>query len=106
VERLHISTLGDVCWDWQDIESSQWLELLHRFTAVKDIYVSDGVMSDIAPALQELVGERATEVFTYLSCKLSFWKCHTRQDQSRKLSSSLLPPDSLPVNPFPFVSGK
>ena len=52
---------------WQDdIENSQWLELLHPFTAVKDLYISQEFTPRIAPALQELVGERVTEVLPAL----------------------------------------
>jgi hypothetical protein len=48
---------------WQDdIENSQWLELLHPFTNVKNLYLSEGVVSRIAPALQELVEGRVTKV--------------------------------------------
>ena len=43
---------------WQDdIEDSQWLEVLHPFTAVKYLYLSQGFTSRMAPALQELTGE-------------------------------------------------
>jgi hypothetical protein len=43
---------------WQDdIENSQWLEVLHPFTAVKYLYLSKIFASRIAPALQELAGE-------------------------------------------------
>ena len=43
---------------WQDdIEDSQWLEVLHPFTAVKHLYLSREFVSRIAPALQELSGE-------------------------------------------------
>ena len=52
---------------WQDdIESSQWLELLHPFTAAKGLYISQEFAPRIAPALRELVGERATEVLPAL----------------------------------------
>jgi hypothetical protein len=52
---------------WQDyIESSQWLELLHPFTAVKDLYISSEFTSHIVSALQELIGERTTEVLPVL----------------------------------------
>ena len=50
----------------EDVESSQWLELLHPFTAVKHLYVHPTLMPSIVPALQELVGERATEVLPML----------------------------------------
>jgi hypothetical protein len=54
-------------WHWQgDIEDSQWLELFHPFTAVKDLYISREFAPFVAPALQELVGERATEVLPIL----------------------------------------
>jgi hypothetical protein len=49
-----------------DIEGSQWLEVLQPFTAVKTLYVSEKLMPRIASALQELVGERATEVLPAL----------------------------------------
>jgi hypothetical protein len=43
---------------WQDdIENSQWLEVLHPFTAVKYLYLSKIFASRITSALQELAGE-------------------------------------------------
>jgi hypothetical protein len=53
------------CW-LDDIENVQWLELLHPFTTVKTLYLSRDITSRIAPALEELVGERATEVLPAL----------------------------------------
>jgi hypothetical protein len=65
VEHLYI--LEDRLSDWQDdIENSQWLEVLQPFTAVKDLYVSLKLTQRIAPALQELVEERATGVLPAL----------------------------------------
>jgi hypothetical protein len=53
--------------DWQDdVENTLWLELLHRFTAVKNLYVSSEFAHRIAPVLQELVGGRSTEVLPIL----------------------------------------
>jgi hypothetical protein len=49
-----------------DLETSQWLEIFHLFTAVTDLYISSKVMEYITPALQELVGERVTEVLPSL----------------------------------------
>ena len=49
-----------------NIEGSQWLELFHPFTAVKGLYISRELVPRIAPALQELVGERVTEVLPAL----------------------------------------
>jgi hypothetical protein len=49
-----------------DIEKSQWLELLHPFANVKNLHLSEKVVPCVAPALQELTGERATEVLPTL----------------------------------------
>ena len=52
---------------WQDdIETGQWLELLHRLPAVKELYMYGEFTTRIAPTLQELVGGRATEVLPAL----------------------------------------
>ena len=69
VERLYILNFNDSFSQphWQDdVESGQWLELLHLFTAVKDLYLSLELPLLIAPTLKELVGERATEVLPAL----------------------------------------
>ena len=53
--------------DWKDdIEDSEWLDLLHPFSAVKNFYVLSQFAPRIAPALQELTGERTREVFPAL----------------------------------------
>jgi hypothetical protein len=55
VENLYIGG-----WEprWQDdIKDSQWLEVLHPFTAVKYLYLSKTFVSRIGPALQEPAGE-------------------------------------------------
>ena len=66
VEHLHI-TRAYLKLPWSDdIENSQLLELLHPFTGVKSLHISQKFMSCIAPILQELVGETATEVFPAL----------------------------------------
>jgi F-box-like len=52
---------------WQDnVENALWLELLHPFTAVKNLYLSKEFAPRVAPALQELVGGRTTEVLPTL----------------------------------------
>jgi hypothetical protein len=67
VEHLYILENRFSHLRWQDnIESSQWLELLRPFTAVKGLYISREFAPRIAPALQELVGERETEVLPAL----------------------------------------
>jgi hypothetical protein len=52
---------------WQDnIENVLWLELVHPFRAVKDLYLSEKFVPRVVPALQELSGSRATEVLPTL----------------------------------------
>jgi hypothetical protein len=67
VEGLHICESSNSRLKWQDdIEGSQWLELLQPFTAVKNLYLSKEIAPRIAPSLQELVGGRTTEVLPAL----------------------------------------
>jgi hypothetical protein len=72
VEHLHIlenslykDGIRDLNWP-DDIESDQWVELLHQFPATKGLYISQGLEPHIAPTLQELVGGRVTEVLPAL----------------------------------------
>ena len=66
LEDLHISE-GLLRPIWQDnIENTLWLELFQPFTAVKNLYVSKVFAPRIVPSLQELVGERTTEVLPAL----------------------------------------
>src|SRR6267154_1463621 len=52
---------------WQDdVESTLWLELLRPFVAVKNLYICKEFAPRIAPALEELVGARTTEVLPTL----------------------------------------
>ncbi len=52
---------------WQDdIRNSEWLELLHPFTSVKNLYLSKELSPRIAPSLRELVGRRASEALPTL----------------------------------------
>ena len=51
---------------WHNIASTPWLELLHPFTAVKNLYLTEEFAPRIIPALQELVGDRTTEVLPAL----------------------------------------
>ena len=48
---------------WGDRE---WLEIFHPFPAVKSLYISYEFASKIARSLEELVGERVTEVLPAL----------------------------------------
>jgi len=55
--------------EWQDdMEDTQWLDLLHPFTSVKDLELFEDSVPFVAPALplQELSGERVTEVLPAL----------------------------------------
>jgi len=52
---------------WRDdMENTQWLELLYPFFAVKDLVLSEKLVQLIAPALQDLTEERVTEVLPAL----------------------------------------
>ena len=52
---------------WEDdIENSQWLEMFHPFTSVKNLYLSKKLATRVLPALQQLAGERVTHVLPML----------------------------------------
>jgi hypothetical protein len=54
-------------WGIEDAtQNGEWLELLHPFIAVKYLYLSEVGMRCIAPVLQELVGEKVTELLPAL----------------------------------------
>ena len=57
---------GDSHLQSDSIQNSQWLELFRLFMAVKNLYLSENFASRIAPALQELVEARATDVLPTL----------------------------------------
>ena len=53
--------------DWKDsVKNREWLELFRPFMAVKNLYVSENLASLIAPALQELVEGRTSDVLPAL----------------------------------------
>lgn len=68
VEHLYVDDRGEdlklFCDD--EMENSQWLELLHPFASLKALYLSRGNAPRVAAALQDLVGERTTEVLPAL----------------------------------------
>ena len=67
MENLYIHERLDSPSDWNDdIENSEWLDLLLPFAAVKNLYLSEKFATHIAPALQELTGGRTTEVLPAL----------------------------------------
>ena len=64
---IHEGGLDLMCVDWQHyIKNHQWLRLLRPFTYVKNLYVSKEFVPSIVPALQELIGDRTTEVLPVL----------------------------------------
>jgi hypothetical protein len=63
VEHLYM----ECPYGWDDyIGNTQWLELLHPFSAVKNLYLSKEFALCVARALQGLVGERVTELLPAL----------------------------------------
>ena len=67
MENLYIYEKRDLRLKWKDdIEDTEWLDLLHPFSTVKNLYLSWQFVPHIAPALQELTGERTTEVLPAL----------------------------------------
>jgi hypothetical protein len=78
VENLYIKC---EYWDFpsnDDIENRLWVEFLRPFTTVKELYISWKFTPSIASALQELSGERATEVLPALQSL--FLGQHTSED--------------------------
>ena len=64
---LHIDGNPHYRQHWQaNVENVLWLQLLHPFTSVKNLYLSEEIARRIVPALQELVGVRATELLPAL----------------------------------------
>ena len=69
VENVYIYGVEDLLHSWRDSTgNTQWLEILHPFMGVKNLYVCRGFARRIAPALRELVGERARDVLPALEC--------------------------------------
>jgi hypothetical protein len=67
VEQLDVQVDPDRESTWQvDMEDTQWLELFRPFTAVRTLRITLELQPLILLALQELTGERATEVLPAL----------------------------------------
>jgi len=68
VEQLEIrqSRSGSGWKDDPDMDSSQWLQLFRLFVAAQSLHVSEGLVSPVAGALQDLTGQMATGVFPVL----------------------------------------
>ena len=67
VEDLYIEhRYRQLVWNNDPIENALWSQLLLPFTTVKNLYLSKEFAPGVATALQELVGDRITEVFPNL----------------------------------------
>jgi hypothetical protein len=69
VEHLYIkSGWSQLHWqrDIAQIQSSEWLDLLRPFSSVKCLYIPGEFGRSVARALDELIGDRATEAFPAL----------------------------------------
>ena len=67
VEHLYIHKPQHLQLDWQDdVDIAQWLEILHPFIAVKNLYLSKEFAPRLASSLQELAQGRMTEVLPTL----------------------------------------
>jgi hypothetical protein len=67
LEHLGIYKAGLLLSEWQDeVENTQWMELLRPFITVKDLVPDEAFVLSVASALQDLAGERATEILPAL----------------------------------------
>ena len=61
----HLEIYIDRSWT-DDVENAQWVELLHPFTPIKDLFLYDESVPYVALALELLVEERVTEALPTL----------------------------------------
>jgi len=61
LERLDIREGSTSPRRWQDVETTQWFELLHPFTTLKDLYLDKKVAPRVVLALRRLVEDNETE---------------------------------------------
>jgi hypothetical protein len=74
LEDLYISERPDSFLNWPyNIENTLWLELLRPFTSVKNFYLSGNVAASIVPILEELFGDRTTDVLSTLQNITLLW---------------------------------
>jgi len=72
LSRVEQLTISQPPWEsvgWKedpDMDSSQWLELFRLLVAAQSLYVSKGMVSPVAGALQDLTGQMATEALPVL----------------------------------------
>ena len=62
LEHLGIYASADLQSQWHyEVAITQWMEFLRLFTTVKDLVLDEPATLSVSSAMQELVGERATE---------------------------------------------
>ena len=66
VEELDMAHFATFPASRNDMDSMQWLELFHPFIAVQSLFAEGELALLIASALQDLTGDRATEVLPAL----------------------------------------
>ncbi|KAI0287731.1 hypothetical protein BC826DRAFT_1108236 [Russula brevipes] len=67
LESLHITEGPRFPPTWlHSVGNSQWLDFLHQFTTVKNLYLSDELSLHVAPVFRELVAEGRTDVLPTL----------------------------------------
>jgi hypothetical protein len=98
LEGLYISARREVLYD-NDNWNTLWLDFLRPFASVKDLYISKRFSYNVVRALQELTGDRTTEVLPAL--KIFSW----RISLFKKVFSSLFLHDSSPSILYTFPIG-
>lgn len=66
VQNLYIEHHCSGLFEINDVENTQWLELLLPFTGVKNLYLSEKVVRGIIRALEELDEGKMTEILPAL----------------------------------------
>jgi hypothetical protein len=66
IERLYLIAYNTELHGKGDMESTQILEIFQPFTTIRSLYITAILLPFITPALQELIGESATEVLPNL----------------------------------------
>jgi hypothetical protein len=103
LEDLYIYISENTYWQphrQDNTENVQWLELLHPFRAVKNLYLHKKFAPRIVPAFQELVEGRASEVLPTLQNIFL-----EGLDLSRKALGSSLLRGRPPVTQWLFLAG-
>jgi len=100
LEELKIREFDFLSSHWKDdMEDTQWVELLVPFTGLKNLYLTDGIARRVCGALQKLSGEMetASEVLPDLRYAIFSWMSSSHSNTSRKPLSHLPPHGSSPL---------